>query len=430
MKQCNGQRHVDTVVIGGGLAGLTAGAILARHRREVVVVDQRAAGGRARTTTVDGFRLNQGPHALYTAGRACRIFEGLDIHPTGGRPGTDAGVAWHGDTAHRLPTSPIELLRSRLLGTRSKIAAMRILPVLRRGRHRGASGRSLAEWMDHVRAPSDVRAIIEMYVRLSTYSNTPETFCAEAALGQLRLAMAGVLYLDDGWSQLVDALAAAFSTAGGRLLVGETVDELVREGRRWTLRVGDHGEVSADTVILATGGPHAATRLAGEDPGWTEQAGPPIAAACLDLGLAAEPAVPILLSTGAPLYGSVHAPPANLAPDGRSLVGVIRYLSPAEEHDRDQTERDLEDHAARMGVQSGDVMTSRYLHRMVVAHGTPLFDRRRPTGHELAARQLWVAGDWVGPARDGGAPSLLADAAVASAADAAAAILGSCGTTR
>lgn len=424
MKQSSEHRHVDTVVIGGGLAGLTAGVILARNRQHVVVVDQHAPGGRARTNTVDGFRLNRGPHALYTAGRARKVLAGLGIHPSGGRPDIDAAVVWHQDATHRLPTTPAGLISSQLLGARSKMTAVRVLPLLQRGRHRAASGRSLAEWMDHVRAPADVRAIIEMYVRLATYSNAPEIFSADAALSQLRLAMAGVIYVDDGWSQLVDALSRALAAAGGCLLANRTVESLSREKQRWTVAIGDHGELSADAVILANGSPRAATRLAGDDPGWVEEAGPPITAACLDLGLGAEPAVPILLSTTAPFYGSVHAPTANLAPDGRSLAGVIRYLSPDEEHDRHHTKRDLEDHAARMGVRSGDVITSRYLHRLVVAHGTPLPRRKRPTGHELAGRKLWAAGDWIRPVSDHGTESLLADAAVASGFDAAASVLG------
>ena len=57
------------MVIGAGLAGLTAAATAARAGRPVVVVEAHAAGGRARTDERSGYRFNQGPHALAGAAR-------------------------------------------------------------------------------------------------------------------------------------------------------------------------------------------------------------------------------------------------------------------------------------------------------------------------------------------------------------------------
>jgi len=58
---------LDVIVIGGGLAGLTTAALLARSGKAVTLFEysSREIGGRARTTEADGFYFNQGPHALY-----------------------------------------------------------------------------------------------------------------------------------------------------------------------------------------------------------------------------------------------------------------------------------------------------------------------------------------------------------------------------
>jgi phytoene dehydrogenase-like protein len=57
---------IDIVIIGGGLAGLASAAILSRAGKSVTLIERssREIGGRARSTEIDGFYFNQGPHAL------------------------------------------------------------------------------------------------------------------------------------------------------------------------------------------------------------------------------------------------------------------------------------------------------------------------------------------------------------------------------
>ena len=54
---------MTTAIIGGGIAGLTAAAYLARAGRRVTVFEKaQAIGGRARTEIKNGFAFNIGPH--------------------------------------------------------------------------------------------------------------------------------------------------------------------------------------------------------------------------------------------------------------------------------------------------------------------------------------------------------------------------------
>ena len=87
------------VVVGAGLAGLSAAQYLAAAGREVVVLEASdGVGGRVRTDTVDGFRLDRGFQVFNTAyPMAARVLDydrlrlrpflkGAVIHHGGGRP--------------------------------------------------------------------------------------------------------------------------------------------------------------------------------------------------------------------------------------------------------------------------------------------------------------------------------------------------------
>ncbi len=411
--------RVDVVVVGGGLAGLTAAAKLARAGRSVTLFDSRKKpGGRARSNEVDGFVLNEGPHALYRTGRAAEVLGSLGIQPDGAAPPIERSSVVARSEVHDLPTNPLELIRSRVLTGRAKAAAASIFPALQFGRDRRATDLTLAEWLDRRKAPPDLRAMIETYVRLATYSNAPEFVSAPAALAQVALAVRGVWYLHGGWQQLVDALVDRATAAGVEFRRRTVVSGLARDGASW-VATSDDDPVAATDVVIAASGPQTATRLAGQDPGWVDGAGPPSRVTALDVGFAGEPERPILLSMDEPIYASTHAPTARLAPDGCSLVSAMRYLRFDERPEKEAARAELEQHVEAMGVP--DWTNDRFLHTMTASHGIPMARIPRPTGLELGGDGIWACGDWT--AGSNGAGAFLSDAAVGSAADVAAAIL-------
>ena len=72
--------RIDVAVIGGGLSGLTAAALLARQGRQVTVFEGSAhLGGRAQSPTMQGTPVNLGPHALYLGGAAFEVLTSLGI---------------------------------------------------------------------------------------------------------------------------------------------------------------------------------------------------------------------------------------------------------------------------------------------------------------------------------------------------------------
>ena len=95
--------EVDTVVIGGGMAGLTAAAYVARAGRSVVVLERsNHTGGRAITEERSGYYFNLGPHALYTESVAAEVLNELGVDMHGGEP-PQAGFALKDGRLHKAP---------------------------------------------------------------------------------------------------------------------------------------------------------------------------------------------------------------------------------------------------------------------------------------------------------------------------------------
>jgi hypothetical protein len=214
-------------------------------------------------------------------------------------------------------------------------------------------------------------------------------------------ARGGVLYLDGGWVQLVDALAD-----GVPIRTGVEVGGIDATAGVLTVRTSE-GTLTARRVVVATGPPPAVQRVLPDDPGWGSL-GPPVTAACLDVGVSEVPDPGYLLSLDDPLYATVQSPPARQAPPGQAVVAVIRYGARSAAEDRPQ----LESHLAAAGVRPGAVVTSRMLARLTVTGTLPRAASGglagRPDVTDSGVPGVAIAGDWVGPA------GLLADAALAS----------------
>ncbi|MBU2609017.1 MAG: FAD-dependent oxidoreductase, partial [Chloroflexi bacterium] len=74
------QLKYDVAVIGSGIGGLGAGAILAHQGHKVLVVEKLArVGGRFSTNEVEGFKLPTGAMAVHRGGPGDEIFKRLGL---------------------------------------------------------------------------------------------------------------------------------------------------------------------------------------------------------------------------------------------------------------------------------------------------------------------------------------------------------------
>ncbi|WP_434300902.1 phytoene desaturase family protein [Corallococcus exiguus] len=406
-------------VVGGGLGGLTAAALLARGGCEVTVYERsKHLGGRARTTEVEGFRFNLGPHALYRAGAAFRVLERLGVKPTGGIPNQTGSHALVGGRLHTLPRGAVTLMTTDVLSLASKLEVAKLLAGLARIDTQPLGAMSMREWLETRLTRKDSRALVGALLRVSSYCADFEALSAEAGLKQLQCATAAnVLYVDGGWSTLVDAVERLGREAGVRLELSARVEAVVLQegGKRVEgVRLADGTVHRADAVVMA-GSPADVAALVPGDEVLAREAreAVPIQAATLELGLSALPRPDALFALGldGPWYASVHSASAKLAPEGGAMVHVAKYLGGA---DAEASEAALE--SVMDALQPGwraKVVARRYRPSLTVSAGLPRAVNGGLTGRPPVevphVGGLFRVGDWVG------AEGMLADASLASA---------------
>jgi phytoene dehydrogenase-like protein len=402
-------------IVGGGLGGLVSAVLLARRGVDVTVFERSGSlGGRARTDELEGAKWNSGPRALYRGGHAERVLRASGFTLAGAPPKT-RGFALARSELHTLPVSLLSLLVTGLFDAKSKWEAMGLLARL--GKLRAEGDESLGKFLERTVRSPDVRALLELFVRLATYTHPVESLRAKDALSQLALATGpGVLYLDGGWQKLVDQAVVALEAAGGKRVCDAPVSRVLVDERHDERRVTglelDGREARFDAVVLAVD-PKAAAKLVPEDTAIFRVAADvcKVHAACLDLRL--EGVVhdtTVLFGVDEPVYVSMHSAAAKLAPEGVSVVHAMRYLAPGDTCE----EAELSSLVARLYPEAR-VTHSRYLPKMVVMHARPDATSGGLEGRIASpeTRGLELVGDWVG------ARGMLLDAVLASAEDAA-----------
>lgn len=416
-------RQVDTVVIGGGLAGLTAAALVARAGRSVVVLERTShLGGRAATHVRDGIHFNLGAHALYCHGHAFRLLTDLRVAFTGRIPSPKRALLVDGDVQYPRPTGLASLLKSRLLTLREKWRFFRLLTRFPRIDTRELDRTPLRDWIERTAGQGRLAKVLRAMTRVSTYTDDPVRASAGAAIDQIRLGLAGnVWYLDGGWQTIVNGLRARAVERGADVCTGLRAKAVDCDEDGVAVRLDGGTVLRARTAILATGPDEAAGLLQlpnGAPLSQWAMNRVPVRASCLDVALRKLPRPDngFALGLDRPLYYSLHSASARFAPDGVAVIHVMKYLGA--DHPTPAVEEELERFLEQLqpGWQK-HVVARRFLPGMIAAHALARADEgglagRPPTA--VAERpNAFLAGDWVG------GRGMLADASAASAEEAA-----------
>jgi phytoene dehydrogenase-like protein len=422
----------DVIIIGGGLAGLTTAALLARSGKKVTLFERssKEIGGRARTTEVDGFYFNQGPHALFLTDSTDSILKEIGITFTGGiAGGKGKSYLISSGKKREVPGDYGSWLSSgKSDGSLRESDASQFFDSPTKMDFSQLEGVTVQEWLDKNIHDINDAEIIKAILRLNTYGNDPEIQSIGSTLYQIYVnSRAGPMYVEGGWQTLVDGLLTVAKNANARIVMDKKAISVKRtDSSGWQVLLSDKTQVSAKIVVIAAGPMDAYSLFDDKERpevlSKVTKAAKPVRLVCLDVALSSLPDKDALFALGVdrPLYFSVHSAYAKLAPEGGALIHVAKYLGTSIAPKPREDQPELEELLDLMQPGWRQVLVKkRPLPNMVVSNAVVTAATGGLAGRPDAkiADNLYIVGDWVG--KEG----LLSNASVASAKHAAHLIL-------
>jgi len=223
----------DVVVIGAGAAGLSAGALLAKEGKRVVVLERAPyLGGRGSALTDEGYKLNVGGHLIEDSGSGLtKVFEHVGKRLI------------HGEVSKEMPVWDHEKgswgsIRDRYAGNKGElkkvITALMDTPYEELDRW---DDKNLRQWITRYTTDQGVIDLFEFLAVLECltdewwdHSASDNLFVRKMHYEEKHMA-AYSCWPGQGWDAMWQDLADAIVEHGGELRLGTGVDRVIIENR-------------------------------------------------------------------------------------------------------------------------------------------------------------------------------------------------------
>jgi phytoene dehydrogenase-like protein len=226
-------KEYDVVIIGAGAAGLSAGALLAKEGKSVLVCEKSPyLGGRALAVEDQGFKVNIGGHLIEDGGSGItKIFENVGKELIHGKVNAEMPVWDHeknqwGSIRDRYATDKTEL--------KKVIKALVDTPFEELDRW---DDRNLRDWIHQYTHDQGVVDLFEFLAVLECLTDEPWDHSASDNLFvrkmhyQERRMAAYSCWPGQGWARLWQDLADACTEQGGEVRLNTPVSRVVIEDR-------------------------------------------------------------------------------------------------------------------------------------------------------------------------------------------------------
>jgi phytoene dehydrogenase-like protein len=242
------------IVVGGGLAGLSAAARLAHNGYRVTLLEKAPKlGGRAISIPLKGFNFNFGAHAIYARDKSVlRKFES-EIHLKVDWKDFSPSKAFYdmGTYTTPMPATLEGLYRTKILDSQNKFRfAYEVFKTLV-ALERGEDGVPIGEYLE--KEPPQVRDLLLTIASSNFFTNEPEKIPSPLFFQYYKRLFStnrAVSYIGGGWQAIVDAFAEIIEKNGGTIITKEKVSGVEMDGSRITAVVGKEAKYSGDHFIF------------------------------------------------------------------------------------------------------------------------------------------------------------------------------------
>ncbi|GAB7388195.1 FAD-dependent oxidoreductase [Bacillaceae bacterium] len=213
----------DVVIVGGGLAGLSAAASLSHKGKKIALLERaNMLGGRAVSLNIKGFTFNFGAHAIY--GRDTSVLRllkkelGLRIHWRDFNPNK---VKYDlGDELTDVPANIQGLFRTKVLkGTGKLKFTFEVFKTLLR-LETGHPHLSIGKWMEKERLDEEVREMMLTLASSNFFTREPEKIPSDVFFDYYRRLFTThkpVAYIGGGWKALIEEFVRVAEENGGKI---------------------------------------------------------------------------------------------------------------------------------------------------------------------------------------------------------------------
>lgn len=259
----------SVVVVGGGLAGLSAAARLASNGFQVKVLEKAPKlGGRAITIPLKGFQFNFGAHAIYARDRSVlKKFEN-ELRLTIDWKNFSPSKAYYdlGSSTTPMPATLAGLFRTKVLDTENKLRftyeVLKTLTSLKRGEE----GVPIGEYLQNESQP--IRDLLLTLASSNFFTNEPEKIPSPLFFQYYKRLFStqyAVSYIGGGWQSIVDGFADIIEKNGGQILSREKVTKVELEERTIKQIQGKENLYTADYFLFCIP-PKELTQIFSETP--------------------------------------------------------------------------------------------------------------------------------------------------------------------
>lgn len=260
-------KNLDVIIIGGGIAGLSLGALLSNKGINISLYEKsNRLGGRAQVWEHEGYLVDHGLHGFRRGrrGEAAKVAKELGIKLKFIPPGAIKILDEEG--FHAFPSGVGGAIKTKVLTVKEKLKFIRFL--LKDVRKMDLKSeetyrKSVNEYLDEINASESLRKLFRLVSLSAIIVDDLEHASLGELLSILRLVLKARLrfghnveIIKGSWKSLIDLLVSKIEESGSEIFLKKKVDSIIIESNQVAgIKCGDE-VINSRVVVCAVPAQH------------------------------------------------------------------------------------------------------------------------------------------------------------------------------